>query len=135
MHGIGGERPSSPVKSLPSDDRIIYRPYIDHVLDCFGFDRTLFGGDRPVVLLASKLTRGPDFGAEAGACQTAPLPISAGLCLEHPCVQSVDRRQLFVRPLLGQAPGIEHDDVIGQADIGEPVGDHHRGLLARQVQE
>ena len=33
------------------------RPYIDHVLDCFGFDRTMFGGDWPVVLLASELTR------------------------------------------------------------------------------
>ena len=40
-----------------------------------------------------------------------------------------------MRPLLGHAPGIEHDDVIGQADIGEPVGDHHRRLLARQVQK
>ena len=30
------------------------RPYIDHVLDCFGFDRTMFGGDWPVVLLASE---------------------------------------------------------------------------------
>ena len=29
------------------------RPYIDHVLDCFGFDRVMFGGDWPVVLQAS----------------------------------------------------------------------------------
>lgn len=28
------------------------RPYIDHVIDCFGFDRILFGGDWPVSELA-----------------------------------------------------------------------------------
>ena len=28
------------------------RPYLDHVFDCFGFDRVLFGGDWPVVTLA-----------------------------------------------------------------------------------
>jgi len=33
------------------------RPYIDHVIACFGFDRTLFGGDFPVVLQASAYTR------------------------------------------------------------------------------
>ena len=26
------------------------KPYIDHVLACFGFDRVMFGGDWPVVL-------------------------------------------------------------------------------------
>ena len=29
------------------------KPYIDHVLDCFGFERTFYGGDWPVVNLAS----------------------------------------------------------------------------------
>lgn len=33
------------------------KPYIDHVLECFGFDRTMFGGDWPVVTQASELTR------------------------------------------------------------------------------
>lgn len=33
------------------------RPYIDHVLDTFGFDRVMFGGDFPVVLQASPWTR------------------------------------------------------------------------------
>jgi L-fuconolactonase len=33
------------------------RPYIDHVLDCFGFDRVMFGGDWPVVLQASTYAR------------------------------------------------------------------------------
>lgn len=28
------------------------RPYIDHTIDCFGFDRLMFGGDWPVVELA-----------------------------------------------------------------------------------
>ncbi len=28
------------------------RPYIDHVLDCFGFDRVVFGSDWPVATLA-----------------------------------------------------------------------------------
>ena len=29
------------------------RPYIDHVLECFGFERVLFGGDWPVSTLAT----------------------------------------------------------------------------------
>jgi L-fuconolactonase len=28
-------------------------PYVDHVLDCFGEDRVLFGSDWPVCLLAA----------------------------------------------------------------------------------
>ncbi|UCD79199.1 MAG: amidohydrolase family protein [Desulfobacterales bacterium] len=31
------------------------KPYIDHVIDCFGIDRLMFGGDWPVVTLAGKL--------------------------------------------------------------------------------
>ena len=33
------------------------RPYLDHVIDCFGFDRVLFGGDWPVVTLAGSYAR------------------------------------------------------------------------------
>jgi len=33
------------------------KPYIDHILDSFGFDRVLFGGDWPVVLQASDYKR------------------------------------------------------------------------------
>jgi L-fuconolactonase len=33
------------------------RPYIDHVLACFGFDRAMFGGDWPVAELASEYPR------------------------------------------------------------------------------
>lgn len=33
------------------------KPYIDHVLKAFGWDRTVFGGDWPVVLQASRLDR------------------------------------------------------------------------------
>lgn len=33
------------------------RPYIDHVLACFGPERVMFGSDWPVVLLASGLER------------------------------------------------------------------------------
>ena len=29
------------------------QPYVRHALDCFGFDRVLFGGDWPVCNLAS----------------------------------------------------------------------------------
>ncbi len=28
------------------------RPYIDHVIECFGFDRVVYGGDWPVSTLA-----------------------------------------------------------------------------------
>ena len=30
------------------------KPYIEHVIECFGFDRVMFGGDYPVVTLAAK---------------------------------------------------------------------------------
>ena len=33
------------------------KPYIDHVLDCFGFDRTMYGGDWPVATQASEYPR------------------------------------------------------------------------------
>lgn len=33
------------------------KPYIKHVVDCFGFDRVMFGGDWPVVNLASNYQR------------------------------------------------------------------------------
>ncbi len=33
------------------------KPYIDHVIQCFGFDRIAFGGDWPVVVQAAKWTR------------------------------------------------------------------------------
>lgn len=29
------------------------KPYVAHALDCFGFDRVLFGGDWPVCQLAT----------------------------------------------------------------------------------
>lgn len=32
------------------------RPYIDHVIDCFGFNRIMYGGDWPVAELAGKYT-------------------------------------------------------------------------------
>ena len=31
------------------------KPYIDHVINCFGIDRVMFGSDWPVVTLAGKL--------------------------------------------------------------------------------
>ena len=36
------------------------RPYIDHVVECFGFDRLMFGGDWPVASLASDYPRWVD---------------------------------------------------------------------------
>lgn len=33
------------------------QPYIEHVIDCFGFDRTIFGGDWPVATLATDYPR------------------------------------------------------------------------------
>jgi L-fuconolactonase len=33
------------------------RPYIDHTLDCFGFDRTMYGGDWPVAYQAAEYPR------------------------------------------------------------------------------
>lgn len=36
------------------------RPYIDHVVDCFGFDRIIFGGDWPVASQATDYPRWVD---------------------------------------------------------------------------
>lgn len=33
------------------------RPYIDHIVECFGFDRLMFGSDWPVVTLATQYAR------------------------------------------------------------------------------
>ncbi|HEX9115626.1 MAG TPA: amidohydrolase family protein, partial [Anaerolineae bacterium] len=33
------------------------RPYLDHVIDTFGFDRLMFGGDWPVASLATDYPR------------------------------------------------------------------------------
>jgi L-fuconolactonase len=33
------------------------KPYIDHVIDCFGFDRVMYGGDWPVAYLATEYPR------------------------------------------------------------------------------
>ena len=33
------------------------RPYLDHVLDCFGSDRVIFGGDWPVAAQATDYPR------------------------------------------------------------------------------
>jgi len=33
------------------------RPYVEHVIECFGFERVLYGGDWPVVNLAGGYTR------------------------------------------------------------------------------
>lgn len=33
------------------------QPYIDHVIECFGFDRVMFGGDWPVATLATDYPR------------------------------------------------------------------------------
>jgi L-fuconolactonase len=33
------------------------KPYIDHVLDCFGFDRVMYGGDWPVAYQATEYPR------------------------------------------------------------------------------
>ncbi len=41
-------------KAWTADD---LKPYIDHVVACFGIDRIMFGGDWPVVVLASPLHR------------------------------------------------------------------------------
>jgi L-fuconolactonase len=41
-------------RSWTADD---LRPYVDHVLECFGEERVCFGGDWPVVLMASSYRR------------------------------------------------------------------------------
>jgi L-fuconolactonase len=33
------------------------RPYVDHVIECFGWDRVMFGSDWPVCTLSSPLQK------------------------------------------------------------------------------
>ena len=47
------------------------RPYVDHVLTCFGIERVMFGSDWPVVLLAGDLEKWADAVAEAVPTLTA----------------------------------------------------------------
>ncbi|GEO36705.1 amidohydrolase [Skermanella aerolata] len=54
------------------------RPYIDHVVECFGFDRLMFGGDWPVSTLATDYPRWVD-----------TVLWATGSCSE------IERRQLF----------------------------------------
>jgi L-fuconolactonase len=51
---ISGAVTEADHRSWTADD---LRPYVDHVLECFGEDRVCFGGDWPVVLLASSYRR------------------------------------------------------------------------------
>ena len=44
------------------------RPYVEHVLDCFGFERVMFGSDWPVCLLAGS------YDQVIGALQTILQP-------------------------------------------------------------
>jgi L-fuconolactonase len=45
------------------------RPYIDHVIDTFGFDRIMFGGDWPVIVQACEVSRWIEVLSEAvSAC-------------------------------------------------------------------
>lgn len=48
------------------------RPYVDHVMACFGFERTLFGGDWPVAIQATAYPRWVQMleAALAGATET-----------------------------------------------------------------
>ncbi len=46
------------------------RPYIDHVLECFGADRVMFGGDWPVVTLAASYRRWVEIVSDALAGAT-----------------------------------------------------------------
>ena len=54
------------------------QPYVKHALDCFGFDRVLFGGDWPVLTLA---------GDYSGWLETVVAAV--------PCASGADLRKLF----------------------------------------
>jgi L-fuconolactonase len=51
---ISGLTTEAEIASWRPDD---LKPYLDHVLTCFGFDRVLYGGDWPVALLATTYQR------------------------------------------------------------------------------
>ncbi len=50
------------------------QPYIDHVIDCFGFGRVMYGGDWPVAFLAAEYPRWVETLANAvSGCSDAEL--------------------------------------------------------------
>ena len=69
------------------------KPYIDHVLECFGFDRVMFGGDWPVALLATDYPRWVE-----------TLQWAVEGCSDH------ERRKLF------------HDNAIVFYRLGDTIG-------------
>jgi L-fuconolactonase len=52
------------------------RPYVDHVLDCFGVDRIMYGSDWPVCLLAGSYAQTVDLAQELlGVSEIDPVSI------------------------------------------------------------
>ena len=47
------------------------RPYVEHIIECFGWDRVVWGSDHPVVTLTGSLTRWVEATREiiSGACE------------------------------------------------------------------
>ncbi len=62
------------------------RPYVDHLLSCFGPERLLFGSDWPVVNLAANYRRWLETALELLA------PLSAG---ERAAVMSQNARRIY----------------------------------------
>src|SRR5580704_19668072 len=63
--------------------------------------------------------------------QFLPRLLGLALPVPHTGIKPVRCQKLRVSSALGDAALIEHDDLVGADDGGEPMRDHQRGAVAR----
>ena len=64
-----------------------------------------------------------------------PRLLGLTLPVPHTGIKSAGSQKPGVGSALGNAPLIQHDDLVGADDGGEPMRDHQRGAVARDALE
>ncbi len=63
--------------------------------------------------------------------QSLPRLLGLALSVPHTGIKSARSQKLGVGSALGDAALIQHDDLVGADDGGQPMRDHQRGAVAR----
>src|SRR3569833_3164412 len=89
---------------------------------------------------ASRAGGGSSAGSPLSANSSSPnlasfsRASSASRCLfPHTGVKAVRRQKLHVSPALGDAPALQHKNLVSANDGGQTVRDHKRGAVARHL--
>ena len=61
--------------------------------------------------------------------------VDLALAVPHGGIDAFLLEQRLVAAALGDVAGLQHDDLVGIDDGGEPVGDHQRGAVARHQRQ